>query len=81
MSRISTWYSNLNPIKKLLVVFACNLLYWFIAYLLLLLLRAKEDTLSEVVFDAIFMGVFWTLLFNWKNVKAAFKNKKHEQTN
>ncbi|HMJ45793.1 MAG TPA: hypothetical protein VK498_00590 [Ferruginibacter sp.] len=77
------WFYNTPPGIQLLILFILNCLFWFIADRIFETIWDYEDKKSwkEIVFHALWMGTFWTLLFNWKYLKAFFlKNKSTNDT-
>ncbi|MDB5191200.1 MAG: hypothetical protein JWQ96_763 [Segetibacter sp.] len=77
----SNWYKSLPGKKKVLVHFALQWMYWFIAWGAFKLLIPDETpiTFLKLAFFATWMAVCFTLIFQWKIIRAIFKRKSGEE--
>jgi hypothetical protein len=79
--KYSNWYRNLTPLKKLLVSFILNWIYWLTAWLI-----AEKFFFDERrswryhAFHATWMAFFMTIPFNWKELKMIFKGERDNHT-
>lgn len=75
--RLMTWYKGLTPVKRLLLSFLLNWIYWLFAWKL-----AEQFIFEETrswdyhLFHATWMSFFMTLLFNWRDIKLIFNPPK-----
>ncbi|HZH01120.1 MAG TPA: hypothetical protein VEY32_08560 [Flavisolibacter sp.] len=81
IKKYNEWYKGLTPLKKLVVSFILNWLYWLIAWLI-----AEQFFFDEKrswkyhVFHATWMSFFMTIPFHWKELKQIFKLQKKRDT-
>lgn len=80
MKSIINWYNNLQPWKRLTIVFLLNFIFWFSMQYLKhwFLVESYDNTLKKDLFTGIWMAIIWTLLFSWSLVKQTFKRKTNE---
>lgn len=76
MGKIKTWYKSQAIWVQLLIVFLWNVFFWFIISILgQLVFDEFNKSFVEKLTYALFMGLGWTLFFDWKLVKKALSNK------
>ncbi len=75
MKKLRLQLQLLNPWLQLLIAFSFNYFFWLLFYFLFRKVwpDAEEMPIRAMLFKAVFMGIFWTLLFNWAIVKKCFK--------
>ncbi len=74
IKRYNNWYKSLTPLKKLIVSFILNWIYWLIAWLIAEQFVFDENRSWKYhVFHATWMSFFMTIPFNWKEIKQIFK--------
>ena len=79
--RLKTWYKSLTPLKQLGIIFLASWVEWFIASLSKnIVFDDEKHTLTYHIFDAVWMALFQTILFNWDKVKAISKRKGSNTT-
>jgi hypothetical protein len=74
MKKLVIQFKNLRPSIRLLITLCLNFSFWFLFHSLSDKLWANDEqiTWKEIIFRSTFMGIFWTILFNWKLIKQCF---------
>lgn len=76
IKKFSNWYQNLTPLKKLSVSFVLNWVYWLIAWMIAdHFLFNENHPWKYHVFHATWMASFFTIFYNWKNLKQIIKGQ------
>ena len=71
------WYQSLSILNQLFGSFVLNIAFWFFFSLLMdLLLWDRGKSIQYFAFSAVFMAVFWTIIFNWTKIKQMFSGNK-----
>lgn len=78
--QIHTWFTELKPIPRLLILFFINGIFWFVAWeFYLWYFNEKNESLGNRILFAAWMSLVLTIPLNLKKLKLIFKNKPHEK--
>lgn len=71
-------YKRLSPLKKLIVSYIINWIFWLLAWLILgqFILNDKQSY-GYHLFHATWMSFFTTITFNWKEIKQILNQQKN----
>jgi hypothetical protein len=61
------WYKSQNGVKKWLLIFILNWLYWGIVYSIPVFVLGRDDEdnpAASFLFQTTFMAIFWTLVWD-----------------
>ena len=75
----TNWYRNLTALKRIVVSFILNWLYWLTAWLIAeYFVFDEQRSWKYHVFHATWMSIFMTIPFNWNELKQIFKPQNRE---
>lgn len=74
MKKLRIKYNEFKPSSKLLLTFLFNCIFWLLAAFIQVLIGLDDESFSwkKILFQTVFMGIFWTIIFSWKLVKQCF---------
>lgn len=80
--RLKLWYRNLQPVQQLGAMLLINWIIWLTSsFCKDIIFDEAKHTLAYHVFNATWMALLLTPLFNWKKVRAIFKSKSNNAEN
>lgn len=75
--RYREWHRNLSVRSQLLVSLLLNMAFWFIGPLLWnTFIWERNKPMPYYLFYAVFMGLVWTIYFNWSKIKKILTDNK-----
>jgi hypothetical protein len=77
----NTWYRNLTPLKKLLVIFTCYL--FLVATINLIIYKFILEEKRSAVFylgQAVWLALLFIALWDWPTVKKVFSRNRTSNT-
>ncbi len=77
LQKFNQWRLGLSTLKKLLVSFIFNWLWFFVWVIIIKLLFNEERSLKYYLFFITLLTLVMAIIYNWKNVKAIFKKPEN----
>ncbi len=70
------WYRKLSPPKQIVFTLLCNLIFWFLSFVLIdQVVNDPHRSFSQYFFKSLWMALWMAVLYCWKQLKAIFKKK------
>lgn len=80
--KLSSWYSQQTLIKRIAFVFVLFfIINFFSEWVKYRVFFQEEVRWRSVWFDASFTAILWTIVLQFRSIKALFKNKSKESVN
>jgi hypothetical protein len=73
LQKFNQWRLGLSPIKKLLVSFILNWLWFFVWVIIIKMIFHEEKSLKYYLLFITSLSLLMSIIYNWKNVKEIFK--------
>ena len=77
LQKFNQWRLRLSPLKKILVSFILNWLWFFAWVIIIKLFFNDENSLKYYLFFITLLSLVMAIIYNWKNVKAIFKKPEN----